>query len=274
MILIFDIRESLKINSTSMKRIIFSTFLIVSLLFTGCSNFEPELYIEESSNSIKSSNYRLASYTQKFRDGSKSEAGEYFYSEDGLLNKVITTVYKVDGSILRTATETITHNEQEQLTAIRRVVDTAPSDPIVWSYLYDEEGKLNKVRQLYNLSTSYPVEKFNYDDSGRIISVEGYSDTIAINWEGELLKSRVGKTYSTTYTYNSDGKCIQKLHTNSVRTGKETYTYNDEGNLKTWNYYDDLGIAFTNTFVWESGKSDFDFNNVETSIKYIFGWFN
>lgn len=244
--------------------------------FSSCTENILEIYTEASgeTNHYSGSDYRMASYTRRFRDGSLMEQGKFNYSDDGLIERLVIDIYAGD-TVSSILTISFGHDDNGRLSSRNHVNSNYTNDPLRFSYLYDENGQLNRIRFLYNLSTSYPNENYTYLGNGRLDSFESTQGVVQISWSENRITGSTVDGRNTIYSYNSEGHCIQRTYQTITRTGRNTYQYNSDGRLWKYNFYDDLGIAYTDTFSWEAGKSDVDFSDIETDIKFDFGfgWF-
>lgn len=251
----------------------FLLFIVLNIAVLSCTDNILDIYTDEKINN-PSGNYRMASYTRRFRDGSIMERGNFSYSIDGLIEKLEIDIYS-GATVSSVLTISFGHDDNGRLSSRRHVNSQYTSDPLSFTYLYDENGQLDRIRFLYNLSTSYPNENYTYLEDGRLNSFESSRGNFQINWNNNRIVHTVVDGYNTIYSYNSDGNCITRTYETLTRTGKNTYQYNSGGRLWKYTFYDDLGPAYTDTFSWEVGKSDIDFSDIETDIKYDFGfgWF-
>lgn len=107
-----------------------------------------------------------------------------------------------------------------------------PND--IWhdTYIYDES--YNIIRIEHSLDGNSWVSRFEYNEINQLI-------------KGYYVNGNVNE-YPTTYTYDDEGRLIEKYTTNEDSWSKITYTYNDNSTIKYTINYDGYWSRETSTY--------------------------
>ena len=207
-------------------------------------------------------------YSYKDKDGVKTEH-TFTYDDKGFMTKKVEKVdkdektyeytYNDKGMVAtekftnkygKVTTTAFTYNDAGVLTS-KTVTDPQKNDTVT-TYTYNDAGKVT-FAESKNKFGDVDTITYTYDDKNRLTKEEfKYFDgtdeynEYTYNDDSDLpatmvVKEKDGKKTSYEFYYNSLGKMLNKIDTNSRgRKNERKYTYDDKGNLvsETYTYYD------------------------------------
>lgn len=105
-------------------------------------------------------------------------------------------------------------------------------------YSYYEDGTLKAITpEYYNTFRAGNKGKMDFDQSGNLVKAEA-------DVTPNPFMAKSGLPSISTFTYNNDGLCTEKLEKiydkEDTITCRHIYTYNDKGDLASWEYLGDI----------------------------------
>lgn len=186
---------------------------------------------QDAKGDIYNSVYNLKTRTNySFLQGETEQWNNVYTKYDAWGNKIEATAWL---SSTKSISEKYKYDSAGNLVAYTDPNGNVNDDGVTTSYVYDELGRLSKVKDALNQTTRY-----QYDGNGQISKVtvqakNGIEQTLNSKDFNEigLLHSKLdGASQSETYDYNALGQ----LDTKTDRNGSNfTYVYDESGKLKS-----------------------------------------
>jgi hypothetical protein len=189
----------------------------------------------------------LTSYEDFYMYG-KASYGKDTYTYD-LTGKLIEKVHEINGSISKT---TYSYNSSGQL-----LKETCGLQ--IKEHIYNQEGRLIKIRRSYGKGVIDSRQVFSYDDKGNLLDRISY-DTNGISEEKET------KTYDAngylleevnaygTIIYNTQGQLTMEIwgkDTSDSSYRKVVYEYDDKGLIVKEEEFDNKGLLKKSAYTYE-----------------------
>ncbi len=154
-----------------------------------------------------------------------------------------------------------------------RIKKETYSDGTVYEYTY-YSGDILKTEKVTGVDSETPVEVYNYDENGNLISYtidnvlkESYTYTVI---GGEyLVATETADGYVTTYSYNADSEIISKVKTlNGAEVEKDVYEYDTNDKYLSKHSHTENGATLTTHYNSDGAVTKVEHNGFEYNYAY------